>query len=159
MPTTVNNPMGELAFTGDESPTSGAIYLGKYRAAKGPDSLEVSVKTGDGNLDDSVQITGADGKELVSIPYRELFSFCVITGVGSRKPAISFEHKPDQNAKSGKNHVRNLCVRLRGESRLSLTRTCASGLQKVWMESQAATSCAEDLMEMLKGLEQESTGK
>ena len=99
----VNNPMSDLVVS--ES-SSGTVYLGKYGAAKGPTARQVSVTTGDGNMDDSVQITDADGVEVVNIPYRELYSFCVFTGEGSRKPAISFEHKPDETAKSGRNHVR-----------------------------------------------------
>ena len=110
MATSVNNPMGDLEFT-DDSPGS-SVYLGTYGAAKGPGAQEVSINTGDGDMDDSVQIKGADGSEVVSIPYRELSSFCVITGEGKRKPAISFEHKPSVEAKSGKNHVRTLTFRL-----------------------------------------------
>ena len=104
MTTTVNNPMGELGII-DDSKEGASVYLGKYGAAKGPGAQDVSVDTGDGEIGDSVQIKGADGSEVVSIPYRELFSFYVITGEGKRKPAISFEHKPSQEAKSGKNHV------------------------------------------------------
>ena len=108
MPETTN-PMADLVVADDEV-SGGGIYLGKYGAAKGPGSQEVSITTGDGNIDDSVQIKGADGSAIASIPYRELFSFCVITGEGKRKPAISFEHKPTEKAKSGKNHVRTLRV-------------------------------------------------
>lgn len=103
MATTINNPMGDVEFI--EEP-EGQVYMGKYGAAKGPGSKDVSVKTGDGDMDDAVEIVGADGEKVASIPYRELFTFCVITGDGNRKPAISFEHKPDEKAKSGFNHVR-----------------------------------------------------
>lgn len=113
----VNNPMSDLVVS--ESDSSGALYLGKYGAAKGPASRQVSVATGDGNMDDSVQITDADGAEVVKIPYRELYSFCVFTGEGSRKPAISFEHKPDEKAKSGRNHVRTPFVLLLPQRTLS----------------------------------------
>jgi hypothetical protein len=108
MTTTVNNPMGELGVVNSSPDAGGSVYLGKYGAAKGPGAQDVSVNTGDGEMDDSVQIKGADGSEVASIPYRELFSFCVITGEGKRKPAISFEHKPSEAAKSGKSHVRTL---------------------------------------------------
>jgi hypothetical protein len=109
MTTSINNPMGDLAFT-EDSPSS-SVYLGTYGAAKGPGAQDVSVNTGDGDIDDSVQIKGADGSEVVSIPYRELHTFCIITGEGKRKPAISFEHKPTVEAKSGRNHVRALIFR------------------------------------------------
>jgi len=60
------------------------------------------------------------------IPYRELHSFHVITGEGKRKPAISFEHKPDADL-PGKDI-------------------------KVWMPGKSATELAEKLMAMLAAL-------
>lgn len=145
-----DNPLNDLISN------EGATYLGKYGAAKGPEAKEVSVKTGDGDMDDAVQIMGSDGVELASIPYSELYSFCVITGEGKRKPAISFEHKPNVKSKSGTTHVRTPSVLPHDDAHLhrgQLTRVLVSGPQKVWMEAQLASKCAEDLMGMLKNLE------
>ena len=100
MATTFQNPLGAV----DLAP-EGAVYLGKYGAAKGPGAQNVAVTTGDGGIDDVVQITSADGAQVATIPYTELYSFHVITGAGKRKPAISFEHKPSADSPSSKNHV------------------------------------------------------
>ena len=108
--TTVNNPMGELVLTDDSA--AGGSYRGTYGAAKGSAAQDVTVDTGDGEeLTDAVKIIDQTGTVLVTIPYRELYTFHVITGEGDRKPGISFEHKPDPESKSGTPHVRALSIR------------------------------------------------
>lgn len=159
--TTINNPMANIVVDGDEAGEAGASYEGKYGSAVGPNSTAVTLKTGGGDMDDAVQILSAkDGEVVATIPYRELYTFHVITGEGPRKPSISFEHKPDKDSQATVvNHVR--------PTHLS-TRSCisvgCSGLtsvapvrapQRVWMDGPAATSCAENLLAMLKELELE----
>ena len=127
--TTVNNPMGELVLTDDSA--GGGSYRGTYGAAKGPAAQDVTVDTGDGEeLTDAVKIIDQTGTVLVTIPYRELYTFHVITGEGDRKPGISFEHKPDPESKSGTPHVRALSIRHPTPSDLAdllYTLTCCAG--------------------------------
>ena len=146
--TTVNNPMGELVLTDDSA--GGGSYRGTYGAAKGPAAQDVTVDTGDGEeLTDAVKIIDQTGTVLVTIPYRELYTFHVITGEGDRKPGISFEHKPDPESKSGTPHVRALSIRHPTPSDLAdllYTLTCCAGFQRVWMDGSSARGCAEELM-------------
>ena len=123
-------------------------YEGKFGAARGPGAISVVVLPGRGLITDTVTIVDDKGTKKVStylishawclpdhlqhlgvqaeIPYRELHSFHVISGAGSRKPGISFEHKP-------KLHEAGRDIR-------------------VWMKAELATDCAEKLSGMLQAL-------
>ena len=109
--TTINNPMAGLAST-EEAGAAGATYEGKYGSAVGPGATAVTVKVGGGDMEDAVEIVAAKSGEVVAtVPYKELFTFHVITGEGKRKPSISFEHKPDKDSTAtAANHVRTCSV-------------------------------------------------